>query len=164
VQIFDILRLNESDLTQVPLKYRKKILKQKLNIFYSERTHEPEEEDTEEKKEIIIDDLEALFCINGGFYKRFKNVPLDEAVDRIKEMQKYASDINCEGLVLKLSSSFYETKGTRSGRWLKLKNISIAGGEQGLQDTLDLVPIGAYYGKGKRAGQYGAYLLAAYNQ
>ena len=33
-----------------------------------------------------------------------------------------------------------------------------------MQDTIDLIPIGAYYGKGSRAGVFGAYLLASYNK
>ena len=33
-----------------------------------------------------------------------------------------------------------------------------------MSDTIDLIPIGAFYGKGLRAGMFGAYLMAAYNQ
>ena len=79
-------------------------------------------------------------------------------------MQKYAVEIKCEGLVINESNSEYDGSGTRSSKWVKLKNQGMfANGDQ-MIDTLDLVPIGAYYGKGLRAGKFGAYLMASFNR
>jgi DNA ligase-1 len=66
----------------------------------------------------------------------------------------------CEGLVCKATGpdSGYQA-GARGWQWIKLKRDY----RTELSDTADLVVIGAYAGRGRRTGTYGAVLLAAYD-
>jgi len=65
-----------------------------------------------------------------------------------------------EGVVLKSlrKDSSYEA-GVRGWHWVKWKPEYT----KGMRETFDLVPIGAYWGKGRRAGSYGTLLCAVYN-
>jgi len=78
--------------------------------------------------------------------------------EEIEKFMERAVSEGCEGLVVKDPSSVYRA-GAREFSWIKLKREYR--GE--LTDTVDLVIVGAFYGRGKRAGRYGAYLLATYN-
>ena len=65
-----------------------------------------------------------------------------------------------EGLIVKSTSddSIYRA-GARSWLWVKLKRSY----QSKMQDHVDLAVVGAYYGRGRRAGSYGALLVAAYD-
>ena len=66
----------------------------------------------------------------------------------------------CEGLMCKsLAPSAGYQAGARGWLWIKLKRDY----RTELTDTLDLVVVGAMWGRGRRRGQYGALLLAAYD-
>ncbi|MFC1775045.1 ATP-dependent DNA ligase [Nanoarchaeota archaeon] len=65
-----------------------------------------------------------------------------------------------EGIMLKSCSkdSIYQA-GTRGWLWIKWKKEYA----KNIRDTFDVVVIGAYYGKGRRSGMYGALLCAVLN-
>jgi DNA ligase-1 len=80
-----------------------------------------------------------------------------------QELEKFfeeAIENGCEGLVCKsiAEDSVYQA-GARGWLWIKYKRDY----KSEMKDTVDLVIVGAFHGRGKRAGTYGALLLAAYN-
>jgi DNA ligase-1 len=78
--------------------------------------------------------------------------------DKVEKFMEDAIANGCEGLVVKDLTAYYRA-GAREFAWIKLKREY----RSELTDTLDLVVIGAFHGKGRRAGTYGTYLLAAYD-
>jgi DNA ligase 1 len=78
--------------------------------------------------------------------------------DQISEFMSSAIQSGCEGLMIKQPSSIYRA-GAREYAWIKLKREY----QSEFADTLDLVIVGALYGRGRRVGKYGALLLAAYD-
>ncbi|MEM2919129.1 MAG: ATP-dependent DNA ligase [Candidatus Nitrosocaldus sp.] len=83
-------------------------------------------------------------------------------VSDAKSMEDYmfkAINEGCEGLMIKDLKSPYRA-GARGYAWIKLKREY----RSELADTLDLVIVGAFHGRGRRVGRYGALLLASYNR
>ncbi|MCD6445588.1 ATP-dependent DNA ligase [Candidatus Bathyarchaeota archaeon] len=83
--------------------------------------------------------------------------------NNVEELEKFfleAIENGCEGLVCKSigKESIYQA-GARGWLWIKYKRDY----KSEMTDTVDLVVVGAFHGRGKRAGTYGALLLAAYN-
>ena len=82
----------------------------------------------------------------------------DEAA--LERTFEHAVAEGCEGLICKsLSPTVGYQAGARGWSWIKLKRDYRAE----LTDTLDLVVVGGLAGRGRRAGMYGALLLAVYD-
>ena len=78
--------------------------------------------------------------------------------NEIEDFLENSINSGCEGLMLKTPNAVYRA-GARGSNWLKLKREY----RNELGDSLDLVVIGAYFGRGRRTGLYGTLLLGTYN-
>jgi len=78
--------------------------------------------------------------------------------NEVEDFLENSINAGCEGLMLKAPSAPYRA-GMRGSNWLKLKREY----RNELGDSLDLIVIGAYFGRGRRTGLYGTLLLATYN-
>jgi DNA ligase-1 len=83
--------------------------------------------------------------------------------DNLNELERFfekAVEEGCEGLICKsINEDAVYQAGARGWLWIKYKRDY----KSEMTDTVDLVTVGAFHGRGKRAGTYGALLLAAYS-
>eukprot|EP00890_Picochlorum_soloecismus_P002104 jgi/Picsp_1/2895/NSC_01120-R1_dna ligase len=143
---------------------------------------------TRARKDVTIDSIKVPVCvyafdclyINGeallkrplterreALYKALKPTPgrlefatakVSHDVEELSRFLDESVEMGTEGLIVKTLDDSYEPS-KRSSHWLKLKKDYL----DGVGDTFDLVPIGAWYGKGKRTGVYGSYMLAIWD-
>lgn len=108
-----------------------------------------------ERRKVIMDNF-----VEVGSVFRFVTFMDCTSVDEIEALFSSSIHDNCEGLMIKsLGKNSEYTPSKRCYSWIKLKKDYISG----MSDTLDLVVLGCYYGKGKRAGTYGGFLMGCYD-
>lgn len=80
--------------------------------------------------------------------------------DEGEEFFEEAIAARCEGVMAKsISDESVYRAGSRGFLWIKYKKDY----QENLTDSFDLAVVGAFYGMGKRAGRYGALLMASYD-
>jgi len=111
-----------------------------LNLEYSERRK-------------ILEKL-----VNEDEFLKLVPMLLVKNENEIEDFLENSINSGCEGLMLKALDAPYRA-GARGSNWLKLKREY----RNELGDSLDLIVIGAYFGRGRRTGLYGTLLLGTYN-
>ncbi|MDK2372615.1 MAG: ATP-dependent DNA ligase [Candidatus Korarchaeota archaeon] len=111
------------------------------------------DEPLEERRKILLDLLKENEKARVVQYE-----VVDNNVEELERFFEHAVEMGTEGLVVKDPKSQYQA-GTRGWSWIKLKRSYISK----MVEPVDLVVVGAFWGKGKRAGTYGALLMAAYS-
>ncbi|KAK5083743.1 ATP-dependent DNA ligase Cdc17 [Lithohypha guttulata] len=109
-----------------------------------------------ERRELLH---EAFTPVKGEF--QFAQYGDTRDIEEIQTLLDESVKASCEGLMVKMldtEESGYEPS-KRSRNWLKVKKDYLSG----VGDSIDLVVVGGYYGKGKRTNWYGAFMLACYN-
>jgi DNA ligase-1 len=103
---------------------------------------------------------QLLKIVKPSEHVSMANQLLVKSPAKLEQLMEEAVAAGCEGVVVKnISDQSTYQAGARGWLWIKYKRSYKAE----VQDTFDLVPVGAFAGRGRRAGNYGALLMAAYN-
>ncbi|MEM2944222.1 MAG: ATP-dependent DNA ligase [Methanomassiliicoccales archaeon] len=99
-------------------------------------------------------------CIRPSENVQLSEIKILSKVDEIERFFEEALKDGCEGLMAKSigEDSVYRA-GARGFLWIKYKKEY----RSEMSDTVDLVVVGAFAGRGRRKGTYGALLMATYN-
>lgn len=128
---------------------------------------------------ITVNFFDVLFydgksCLDSGYKERrerlekiviedeyARHIPMTIVRDEsdVEEFLENSINAGSEGLMLKMLDKPYQA-GSRGSHWLKLKREY----QNELGDSLDLVVIGGFFGKGRRTGSYGTLLLATFDE
>ena len=108
----------------------------------------------QKRKEILRENFKEE---KGRF--EFTKTEICKDVNNIETIFNESISENFEGLMIKAPMGIYMPS-KRSSSWMKLKKDYI----ESIGDTLDLVVMGVYYGKGERAGVYGGFLIGSYDE
>lgn len=90
---------------------------------------------------------------------RFSDYQVARSAEALEKFFEQAVADGAEGILAKSLDGEYRA-GARGWQWIKLKRDYRAE----LSDSMDLVVVGAFAGRGRRAGWHGALLMAAYNE
>jgi len=108
-----------------------------------------------ERRKILEDNFE-----DNEYFQLSKRLISDDPEEITKFFDQSIED-GCEGVVAKnMSDESVYRAGARGWLWIKFKRDY----QKELADSMDLVVIGAFNGHGRRAGAYGALLMASYNE
>lgn len=109
--------------------------------------------------EMLTDRRKKLWgAVEEGEDVRLSTMLVTENKEEVEGFFQESLEIGGEGLIAKALDSPY-VAGTRGWNWIKFKKEY----EEGMVDTVDLVIVGALAGRGRRAGTYGALLMAVYD-
>jgi DNA ligase-1 len=99
-------------------------------------------------------------CIRPSEDVRLSEIRILDRVEDVERFFEEALKDGCEGLMAKSigEDSIYRA-GARGFLWIKYKKEY----RSEMSDTVDLVVVGAFAGRGRRKGVYGALLMATYN-